>query len=147
MTNWIATNTYDLANRRGKKFSRLNSKVMLSPYYVPEALRAYLDEKNIVIEFRYINISEPKEIFQETDGVTFEVGKKTDRIYKIRFDKKNSMTAKFSERYKDSLNSAFNSFMSQRSSDRASRKSRYSAAFSALTDNAGQIEKELQQVS
>lgn len=84
MVDWIATNTLDLAVRRGKNTAPRKFHLMLSPYDVPNALRAYMDAGFLVIEFRYIKIRESRSVYIEFgDEIELEVGDKTKRIYKI----------------------------------------------------------------
>lgn len=84
---WIKTNVLDLATRRGKANTPQSVHLMLSPYDVPTAVRAYQDNRHLVIEFRYINIKENRLLYRgEDDGVNFEIGEKTQRIYKVLLD-------------------------------------------------------------
>ncbi|MDX1751188.1 MAG: hypothetical protein R3271_12795 [Methylophaga sp.] len=142
MTEWILTNTYDLASRRGKAVSPTNPHVMLSPYFVPEALRSYLKDENIVIEFRYINIDETHYVHQENVGVAFELGEKTGRIYKIlialsMIDHKNA-----TEVIAQALDTAIRTFISRDNSKKI-KTTKYSATLSSLKENADRIEESI----
>lgn len=136
MNEWTITNTFDLANRRREKdVSRINSHVMLSPYYVPKALRSYVDDDSLVIEFKFIEIDEPRYIYSDGKGVSFELGKKTDRIYKISIDLSNIHTQETKRVIVDSLNSAIKTFVTKKS-DSKKIMSKYDATISSLKDYA-----------
>lgn len=85
-SHWIDTDTFGLSQETAKHESTLT--ISISPYDVPEAVRSYSDDNEIVIEFRYIQINEKKTTTNIDKGVTVEVGSKTKRIYKIIFDAK-----------------------------------------------------------
>jgi len=138
MNTWIKTNTLDLAKRRGKSISPTRVHIMLSPYDVPNAVRSYHDDQDkIVIEFRYIKIIEDRsEYLGEDDGVSFEIGDKTQRIYKIFLD---SLKVKKCEVnlsvYQENIDSALDEFIAyQESLDMKTTK--YSAARSVIKDCA-----------
>lgn len=86
MKKWIETDTYKLSQIEGdgQKQAKQQITFLLSPYDVPDAVRATIDEETqrIVIEFRYIPIRE-KTVKKRNNGVEFELGAKTKRIYKI----------------------------------------------------------------
>lgn len=84
MKNWIKTDTYNLASKRGKAGGSSNGHLMVSPYEVPQAIRAEKRGNMLVLELQYINISEPHSTrsVDERD-VTFEIGDKSKRIYKV----------------------------------------------------------------
>ena len=88
MSTWIKTNTYDLASRRGKATTpKKKFHIMLSPYDVPNAVRTVHNNKCLTIELRYIKIEESRQIFTgDDDGISFEIGLKTKRIYKVFLD-------------------------------------------------------------
>lgn len=70
--------------------------VFVSPYDVPKAVRGYIDtKKNLrVIEFRYPMANEPKE--EKAIGpVTFFVGKKSRRLYRMELDRDQIPTSGF----------------------------------------------------
>lgn len=87
-SNWITTDSVRIIERGGTNGSSINVHFMVSPYDIPEAVRATVNEdtNSLIIEFRYIPINEKK---HETyyDGVKFEVGKNTNRIYKVFLEK------------------------------------------------------------
>ncbi|WP_318513498.1 hypothetical protein [Photobacterium leiognathi] len=71
------------ADKKGEKF-----KTYLSPYFVPKAYRIGSEQQDkTVIELKYIDVNEPtkKIAHHETHRVYFEVGEKTERVYKIFF--------------------------------------------------------------
>ena len=62
----------------------------LSPYFVPKAYRiASNDKATVIIEFKYVDVSENKKDVMndnEKNGqISFQIGEKTKRIYKIYF--------------------------------------------------------------
>ena len=83
MSYWINTDVSALSELEKQPKDVGQVKVMSSPYDVPEAIRAYHHDASLVIEFRYISISEDKNLEDSSDGIRFEVGNKTKRIYKI----------------------------------------------------------------
>jgi hypothetical protein len=133
---WIKTNTFDLAARRGKKACRIDPHVFLSPYDVPNAVRTSTYKDKIVIEFRYINIMEDKKIHEgKNDGVLLEVGVSTKRLYKVILDR--SVLEHFDEhnlRALLPLKSAVDDFVAHQENI-SSNTAKYSAALSAISDN------------
>jgi hypothetical protein len=88
MNNWIETDTAKIADNRNSCASKKTLHFMMSPYDVPNAIRATSEEGSslFIIEFRYIAINE-KRVKKTMDDVEFEVGENTQRIYKIFLDK------------------------------------------------------------
>ena len=141
MNAWIKTNTLDLVTRRGKKNMPTKVDIMLSPYDVPNAVRTCHENNTIVVEFRYINIIESRSNYQgDDDGVSFEIGDKTQRIYKIFLDpqKMNSCEINFSLAH-NNIDSAIEKFIShQESMDMNTTK--YTATRSVLVDHADSLQ-------
>jgi hypothetical protein len=86
--SWIVTDTVRITEQGGSNGSSVKVHFTVSPYDVPDAVRARVDESSngLIIEFRYIPINERK-IEKFYEGVKFQVGKNTNRIYKIFLDK------------------------------------------------------------
>ena len=84
MKNWVKTDVTKISESNSGDKRKKTLHFMMSPYDVPEAIRAYEDnsEQVFVIEFKYIPINE-KRLIEENSGVRFEIGKNTQRIYKI----------------------------------------------------------------
>lgn len=64
---------------------------MLSPSDVPVAWRSLRasspgQSDKFIIEFKYLSAQEPTKIESQENGVSFEVGKKSKKIYKIILD-------------------------------------------------------------
>ncbi|MBU2925833.1 hypothetical protein Q4530_00965 [Colwellia sp. 1_MG-2023] len=83
MSQWINTDVSALSELKSQPKDAGKLKVMLSPYDVPEAIRAYHENRQLIIEFRYISISEERTLANGENGIKFELGVKTKRIYKI----------------------------------------------------------------
>lgn len=62
--------------------------IMPSPYDLPDAVRAFLDEdqKTFVVEFKYAS-KEALERYDGPAGFSFRTGKKTGRLYRIEMDR------------------------------------------------------------
>lgn len=65
------------------------TKFSLSPYDVPQYARVSYDkEKHILsIEFKYLTPDEPRHFVAPTDKISFEIGKSSGKIYKIKLEK------------------------------------------------------------
>jgi hypothetical protein len=63
--------------------------VLVSPYDIPEAVRAFRDPQNdrFVIEFRYISTEDTKER-DDNEHVKVRVGRNSGRLYAIEIDTK-----------------------------------------------------------
>lgn len=87
MKKWIETDTVSISDKRNANKPKRQVHFMISPYDVPNAVRAIVDviNKFLVFEFRYIPINEER-VTRIDDDVKFEVGKNTKRIYKIFLD-------------------------------------------------------------
>ena len=134
MSEWIATDTLDLAKRRGKKAAPKKVHLMLSPYDVPNAVRSYRENENLIIEFRYIEIRESKSPYLgPDDGISFIVGNKTRRIYKIVLDHEKFLGDEINILMQaDPIDSAIDEFISHQ--EKESNTVKYSATQSALRD-------------
>ena len=138
MNTWMKTNTLDLAKRRGKLVSPTKVHIMLSPYDVPNAVRSYHDDQDmIVIELRYIKITESRsEYLVEDDGVSFEVGDKTQRIYKIFLEAQKVRQCEVSlSLYQKNIDSALDQFIAHQKSLHM-KTTKYFATRSAIRDCA-----------
>ncbi|QFS88427.1 MULTISPECIES: hypothetical protein [unclassified Marinobacter] len=82
-TQWLKINPSEFAERAEK--GNQGRKRFISPYDLPEAVRAYesRDGNHIVFEFRYIPIKESILKKELNEDVNFEIGKASKRIYKI----------------------------------------------------------------
>jgi hypothetical protein len=134
--HWIKTNTFDLSSRRGKAKNNLERQLLLSPYDVPNAVRTYSEDDKIVIEFKYINISEHRDLHKGDNGdVTLEVGEQSKRLYKIFI--KQSVLDHYDQTLPRNLlpvKSVLDDFIShQENMNRNTAK--YTAALSAISDN------------
>jgi len=141
MSPWIKTDTLDLATRRGKQFTPPKVHIMLSPYDVPDAVRAYNETNRAIIEFRYIKITESRsEYLGNDDGVSFEIGDKTQRIYKIFLDTQKMGECEIKVSLNEgNINSAIEQFIShQESLDKNTAK--YSATRSIIKDYADSLQ-------
>jgi len=140
MSDWIEIDAADLALRRGKLLAPKRGHLRLSPYDVPKAVRANLENNVLTIEFRYINIKETSSPYWgRDDGVSFEVGDRTQRIYKILLDlnKLGDSTDNISIKIKP-VESAIDEFIShQESLDQ--RTARYLATRSVFRENASSL--------
>lgn len=142
--DWIKTNTFDLSARRGKLTNRLDQHLVLSPYDVPNAVRTYSNESHIVIEFKYINISENKQLYEgNADGVALEVGLHSKRLYKIFID--HSVIGQYDQdllRQLIPVRSAVDDFISHQENMEVNT-AKYKAALSAITDNYDSLSEEM----
>lgn len=93
MNYWINTDVSALSELKKQPKDAGKVKVMSSPYDVPEAIRAYHSDDKLIIEFRYISISEVKSIVDGVGGIGFEIGEKTKRIYKIFIPEKTILNS------------------------------------------------------
>lgn len=84
---WVKIERSEFAEAETSQGKRnFGSTHYLSPYELPEAVRAYVDENSmVVVVFRYIPIDEKTKIkpLEGGSGIFFEIGKITRRIYKI----------------------------------------------------------------
>ncbi|HDY7511932.1 hypothetical protein AAFX34_15795 [Vibrio vulnificus] len=85
-SSWFSLNKFLFEKETDKKEEKF--KTYLSPYFVPKACRIGSDEQDkTVIEFKYVDVNEStkKVAHHETHRIYFEVGEKTERVYKIYF--------------------------------------------------------------
>jgi hypothetical protein len=116
---------------------------MLSPYYIPKALRSFVDNDALIIEFKYIEIDEPRLLYPNGDGVTFELGGKTDRLYKITIDLATVRTEDLKRVISESLDSAIRSFVSRQTGNKKTM-AKYDATISSLRDYALNLKADTQ---
>ena len=86
MNEWIQLDGDKYAEMEKRKDGSFSFKVSVSPYNIPEAVRASQCAAGpCVIEFRYIGGNDERTIKHSRDRVTFYVGSTSYRIYKIEF--------------------------------------------------------------
>jgi len=148
MYNWIKTDTRDLATRRGKEIKPKQSHIMLSPYDVPNAVRAYCEDKLIIIEFKYINLKESTSAYDgDDDGITLHMGDKTKRIYKITIDPELMSGDTFSIFvHPEPVESAIDSYITHQE-NLSKQTAKYSATKSVLRDYADSLQKGFSQAT
>ncbi|PMF80618.1 hypothetical protein BCV08_15820 [Vibrio breoganii] len=139
--NWIKTDPARIVNKDASNKPTVHVQFITSPYDVPEAVRAYIDEltDKLIIEFKYIPIKE-KTKKQQDGSSTFDVGKNTGRIYKIELDKPTATqilietrTEHLSESSFDNVENAIDSFIKHNESMNK-HTLKYKAAQSALQE-------------
>lgn len=84
--SWLSLNKFLFEKETGRREEKF--KTYLSPYFVPKAYRIGSDEQDkTVIEFKYVDVNEStkKVAHHETHRIYFEIGEKTERVYKIYF--------------------------------------------------------------
>lgn len=84
--NWLRVDSAEF--QKEKHFSPEVS-FSISPFEIPEAFRVFLDEKSseVVIEFRYPDGDEPTVGKCHTEDINLVVGKKSNRVFQVRFNK------------------------------------------------------------
>jgi hypothetical protein len=89
MTTWIPVDTMEMNPEKKLDERGVELHVQISPYDVPQALRGGFNEKTdrFEIEFRYIG-DEPLRVQAADQHVSFYVGKKSGRLYKIQLNVK-----------------------------------------------------------
>lgn len=90
-TQWETVPVKDLNKPVTKDQNGVKIQFMLSPSDVPAAWRARRIDNDKMgsryeIEFKYLSSPEPVRIESQGNGVNFEVGKNSKRIYKIILD-------------------------------------------------------------
>ena len=87
MTSWLPV---DLPAQAAdpEMVNGVEFRVVVSPYDRPEAVRGYWDDhrRRFVIEFRYMGGTEATRQRPAGDHVTFDVGRHSDRLYRILVD-------------------------------------------------------------
>lgn len=137
MTNWLRVDTVKMAARHQKA-----NRLFLSPYDVPEAVRAYRDGDSIILEFRYIPISERTQLMEFNKDISLEVGENSGRIYKISVDSSRDSRGKEILAELDPIGDAIDKFIADQES-LSKRTSIYSAPKDILRDYALQLNKSL----
>jgi hypothetical protein len=91
MNKWIEVSQTEVNKPFQKKVKGINVLMMISPFDVPTASRFGMDPQNnqFVVEFKYLASDEPRDLSKYQDGVCFEVGKKTGKIFKVNIDHKH----------------------------------------------------------
>lgn len=113
MTSWLKNDNLNIEIGCSSENEKA-VKIFLSPYDIPDAVRAYSEGRNLIIEFRYIHIKESMETHKEDEFIEFEVGVRTKRIYKIRVspssakEERINITAEL-----DELDSAIDHFITE----------------------------------
>lgn len=109
-THWLKINPSEFAERPDE--GKHGRRRYISPYVLPEAVRAYESEDGqyIVFEFRYIPIKEKIKNKFLNDEVRFEIGEVSKRIYKITarkeaLQKENNKTEGSVEKMESALES------------------------------------------
>ncbi|WP_448565968.1 hypothetical protein [Thalassotalea ganghwensis] len=147
MKRWIETDTATITQSETNTKPTRRVHFMLSPYDVPDAVRALFDDEQnkLIIEFRYIPINEKRQI-QDNDGVKFEVGLNTKRIYKIFLDESvdtelvfNTRTAESMEHSIVSAEEAIEKFIQYNEKLTKNNSKKYNAAKSALHNYKHQL--------
>lgn len=89
MTTWIPVDTMEMNPEKKVEEHGVELHVQISPYDVPQALRGGFNEESgrFEIEFRYIG-EEPVRKQAADEYLSFYVGKKSGRLYKIQLDVK-----------------------------------------------------------
>lgn len=143
-TKWIETNRSELMEKTGETISN-RFKVMLSPYDIPQAVRAYKEHNNAIIEFKYISINETLSEIQLNRNLTLKIGDQTQRIYKIIINEMSGDTNYYSDSAlnPESLEEEIDTFIS-RQENLSKFSTRYSAAKSLLSKYKNQLECELE---
>jgi hypothetical protein len=91
MSNWISIDHRDInLTKSSENFKGIKVNIYVSPYDIPEALRGYYDTgiDKFIIEFYYISDESVKRN-KQSDHITLEIGKNSNRIYKIIIDVKS----------------------------------------------------------
>lgn len=91
MNKWIQVSQTEVNKPFQKKIKGIDVLMMISPFDVPAASRFWVDPENnnFTVEFKYLASEESRELSKYDDGVCFEVGKKTGKIFKVIIDKKH----------------------------------------------------------
>lgn len=86
-SKWIILDWDTAKTRRDETIHGTKVKMFASPYDVPEAVRAILDndKKKFVIQFRYLS-DEPTIDKQHNSYTVYGLGKFSKRLYSIAFD-------------------------------------------------------------
>ncbi|MEZ8855607.1 hypothetical protein AB4453_02300 [Vibrio atlanticus] len=116
MTNaWCGLKKFLFEKKKDKDTSKLT--LFLSPYDVPSAARAGKNKNGeLYIEFRYITVDEGTRRVvspNKDDGISFEVGINTNRVYKILFVSHPAVGTLELEICVDDVDIAFDSLSSQ----------------------------------
>jgi len=94
MNNWINVSQSDVNKPLEKKVRGINVVMMISPFDVPVASRYGLNSKTneFVVEFKYLASSEYTKVVDHADGVKFELGCKTGKVFKVLIDNNHFQT-------------------------------------------------------
>lgn len=87
-TNWLFTNARESFPHEEKKIvGGVECSISLSPYDIPQAVRAYEDKKNnfFIIEFKYPTDEEVSEKIHN-QFTRIDCGINSGRIYRLKFD-------------------------------------------------------------
>jgi|SRR5579862_3000990 len=81
---WIVLDPARLAEYKKEKLPGVEVTVAVSPYDVPDGVRAYYQDslRRLVIEFRYLGL-EPFKRVTKSQYVTLRIGKNSERLYGI----------------------------------------------------------------
>jgi len=96
MNKWIHLDETKYGEINKQKDGVFALAVRVSPYNIPEAVRAYRNESGMrCIQFRYLSGSdEPTRSFEE-NGVKFHIGRTSYRIYKIELPGEQELELRF----------------------------------------------------
>lgn len=88
MNEWLKLDPAVFNTSKHESVGGADIEVFLSPYDVPEAVRAVNDSENnhFIVEFKYIGGDEPVETEAPDHQVTFKIGKHSKRLYAIYID-------------------------------------------------------------
>lgn len=90
MKDWLEVDTARFRQDRTEEIRQgVRIKMAVSPYDVPQGVRAYRDDRtgNFAIEFKYLVEDEPHvQTEHENQHVSVEIGKNSKRIYRIMLD-------------------------------------------------------------
>ncbi|HEX8398808.1 MAG TPA: hypothetical protein VF644_15350 [Pyrinomonadaceae bacterium] len=111
-TGWIDIDLSSFKIKRTTTIRGNEVELFVSPYDIPKAVRASLDEdkRYLTIEFKYLN-EEPTEDKKENNYVEYKLGKASHRLQAIKIDIDNLMkqeNIKFNITKRDKLLSAIN---------------------------------------
>ncbi|WP_196138763.1 hypothetical protein [Aliikangiella sp. G2MR2-5] len=88
LSEWVTLDDLKLDQPKDDVINGVKVKLTLSPFEKPHAIRAYRDDEEClgIIEFKYLNEFEKTKAKKVDSNLTFYVGRKTNRIYKIALD-------------------------------------------------------------
>lgn len=102
-TSWMEVSQRQLNISKTSNVGGVKVQLMVSPWDIPEATRAGFDDEasEFFIEFKYLSDSEPRRYTQLEEGVRFEVGKNSGKIFKIMISKECLQAAHLDREYGD----------------------------------------------